>query len=195
MDIFYEVKQYLKPIRVAYHYLGEPKKNMGNTVFYYSPLRAKEKTASLAVNDNKGFTDFGTSKNYDVISFTSEYYHCNLKQACDILIRDFGLNIIIDNKDNIKLLKKQRDEQLQVQETINNWFDDIYDTLCNIYREYRNLEFKLPTNSKLLPLIYEKELYYESLIDLFFNADTKTKVYLYKDRKRFEIYERKRRNI
>lgn len=192
MDIFYEIKQYLKPTRVASYYLGEPRKKSGNTFFYYSPLRTKEKTASLAVNDNKGFTDFGTAKNYDVISFVSEYYRCNLRQACDILIRDFGLNINADNnKNNLELLKKQRDEQLKVQETINNWYEDMYETLTNAYKEYRKLEFELPTNSKALPFIYKKKLYIESLVDLFYNADTKTKIELYKDRKRFDLYERK----
>lgn len=194
MDIFYEIKQYLKPTRVASHYLGEPRKKSGNTYFYYSPLRIKEKTASLAVNDSKGITDFGTGKNYDVISFVSELYSCNLKQACDILIRDFGLNIQTDkDKKTLEFLKKQRDEQLKVQEFINNWYEDMYCVLTNIYKEYRNIRLSLPTNSKLLPFIYKKEQYYESLVDMFYNADTKEKLALYKNRERLSIYERKRR--
>ena len=193
MDIFYEIKQYLTPLKVANYYLGEPKRKMNTTVFYYSPLRVKEKTASLAVNDKKGFTDFGTGKNYDVISFISELYHCNLRQACDILIRDFGLNIEANSKENLELLKRQRDEQLKVQQLINNWFENTYEVLTNAFKEYRNLEFMLPTNSKALPLVYKKKQYIESLVDLFYNADTKTKIELYKDRKRFEMYERKGR--
>lgn len=194
MDIFATIKDILKPVQVARYYLGEPKKKNNNTLFYYSPLRVKERTPSLAVNNNKGFTDFGTGKNYDIFSFISELYNCNIRQSCDILIRDFGLNINIENnKNNLELLKKQRDEQLKVQEAINNWNDEMYEVLTNLYKHYRNLKYTLPVGSKSLPFIYQKEQYYESLVDIFYNANINQKLALYKDKERFDIYERERR--
>ena len=192
MDIFTEVKGYVKPKTLALRILGQPIKQNGNTWFYYSPLRVKERTASLAVNDKKGFTDFGTGKNYDIFSFIAELNCCNARQACDIIINMFGLNLRFQtNRKHIDILKKQIEEQTRVQEEINNWYDDTYHVLTNIYKQYRRLRFILPTKSDLLPFIYQKEQYYESLVDIFYNADTEKKLILYKNRERLNIYERK----
>lgn len=192
MDIFTEVKGLITPKTLALRYLGQPIKKNGNTWFYYSPLRAKERTASLAVNDKKGFTDFGTGKNYDIFSFIAELNNCNFREACDIIINEFRLNINFQtNKKTIDILKKQMEEQLKIQEEINNWYDNMYHVLTNIYKQYRRLRFILPTKSDLLPFIYQKEQYYESLVDMFYNADTEQKLILYKNRERLSIYERK----
>lgn len=192
MDIFTEVKGLITPKTLALGILGQPIKKNGDTWFYYSPLRVKERTASLAVNDKKGFTDFGTGRNYDIFSFVSELNGCNAKQACDIIIEKFRLNINLQtNRKTIDILKKQMEEQIIIQERINNWHDDMYHVLTNIYKQYRKLRFRLPTNSDLLPFIYQKEQYYESLVDMFYDADTEQKLELYKNRERLNIYERK----
>lgn len=194
MDIFAEIKNIVKPKMLALRFLGEPYKKNANTWFYYSPLRAKERTASLAVNNDKGFTDFGTGKNYDIFSFISELYNCNIRKSCDIIAREFGIDIgTKQSKNSINILKKQIEEQIIIQNKINNWYDNMYELFTNIYKEYRNLIFNLPNNSKLLPFVYKKEQYFESLVDMFYNADSKQKLALYKNKERFDIYERKGR--
>lgn len=194
MDIFAEIKNIVKPKMLALRFLGEPYKKNANTWFYYSPLRAKERTASLAVNNDKGFTDFGTGKNYDIFSFISELYNCNIRKSCDIIASEFNIDIgFKTNKKNIDILKKQMEEQLIIQEKINNWCDYMYNVLTNIYKEYRNLRFNLPIGSKSLAFVYKKEQYFESLVDLFYESDTSMKLLLYKNKERFDIYERKGR--
>lgn len=194
MTIFEKVKSIVTPKNLALKILGTPVKRSGNTLFYYSPLRLKEKTPSFAVNDKKGFTDFGTGKNYDIFSFISELYNCNIRKSCDIIASEFNIDIgFKTNKKNIDILKKQMEEQLIIQEKINNWCDYMYNVLTNIYKEYRNLRFNLPIGSKSLAFVYKKEQYFESLVDLFYESDTSMKLLLYKNKERFDIYERKGR--
>lgn len=81
-DIFEIIKYKVKPTQFALIVLGTPSKKSGHTLFYYSPLRTKERTPSLAVNDDEGITDFGTGRNYDIIDFVSEYEGCSCRTAC-----------------------------------------------------------------------------------------------------------------
>ena len=192
MNNFRYIKSIVTPKMIALKYIGYPKKNNGNTWFYYSPLRTKERTPSLAVNDKKGITDFGTGKNYDIFSFVSNLFNCNLYKACDIIAFDF--NISIDkkiSKNSIKIYKNQIEEKKIIEDKINNWYENTYTYLTNIYKEFRKIKFEYSNDfNNVLPFVYKKELYYESLVDLFYNADAKTKLELYKNRERFEFYER-----
>lgn len=190
MGIFEVVKDNITPLQVARKYLGEPSKRMGKTLWYYSPLRAKERTPSMAVNDNKGFTDFGTGKNYDVISFIQEYYNCNPKQAVEILARDFGINLDIYNENILELLKKQRDEEIKIQNAINSWYNKMYEILTYEFKKWRNMRFTAEWNTKAFQTACKEEQKFEYLVDLFMYADEETKVELYRTRKRFERYER-----
>lgn len=192
MDIFARVKGIVTPKAVAQRYLGEPVKMKSNTWFYYSPLRAKERTASLAVNDKKGFTDFGTGENYDIFDFISKLYSCGVRKACYIIANDF--NIDIDNKLNkasIDIMKKQTNEEIIIQKTINKWHDYMYSLFTSMYKEYHNLKLSLSSNSDLLPFVYKKEMCFDYLSELFFDNDANSKIQLYKNKERFDIYERK----
>lgn len=190
MGIFEVVKDNITPLQVARKYLGEPSKRMGKTLWYYSPLRAKERTPSMAVNDNKGFTDFGTGKNYDVISFIQEYYNCKPKEAVEILARDFGINLDIYNDKALELLKRQRDEEILIQQTINLWYNKMYNILTYEFKKWRNIRLKAAWDTKAFQIACKEEQRFEYLVDLFMYADEKTKVELYRTRKRFERYER-----
>lgn len=196
MTIFEKVKNSVKPKELAETYLGEPYKKNGNTWFYYSPLRLKERTASLAVNDNKGFTDFGTGRNYDIISFIAELFNCNLKEACIEIANKFNIDIgYTQNKKTLEILKKQNDEQLKIQAAINKWFEDKFNFFTNMFKEYRNLKFSVATNSNTLPYIYKQEQLYESLVDIFLDNSTQNKILLYKNKERFDKYDRERGNV
>lgn len=196
MTIFEKVKENIKPREIANVYLGEPYKKNGSTWFYYSPLRSKERTASLAVNDNKGFTDFGTGKNYDIISFIAELFNCNTREACIEIANRFNIDIgYIQNKKTLMIVKRQNDEQLMIQSTVNKWFEDKFSFFANMFKEYRKLRFSVATNSNTLPYFYKQEQLYESLVDLFLDNSTKNKILMYKNKERFDKYDRKRGNV
>lgn len=192
-DIFEIIKFRVKPTQFARIVLGEPNKKSGDTLFYYSPLRIKERTPSLAVNNKKGITDFGIGKNYDIISFVSEYENCSLKKACYRIAEIIGINLFDFEREinNNTFLKNKFQEEIKIQIKINEWFDNMYDVLTSIYKQWHDLICVLPSNSKLLPFVYEKEQYFGYLVDIFFFADSEDKINLYKSRKRFEKYERK----
>ena len=192
MGIFEVVKDNITPLQVARKYLGEPNKITGKTVWYYSPLRVKERTPSMAVNNRKGFTDFGTGKNYDIISFIQEYYNCKPKQAVEIIARDFGINLDIYNDNTLELLKKQRDEEIKIQNTINSWYNRMYNILTYEFKKWRNMRLTTEWNTKAFQIACKEEQRFEYLVDLFMCANEETKVELYKTRKRFEKYERER---
>ena len=193
MNKFDFVKNEISPKTLFLKYFGYPDREKGDTWLYYSMLRTKERTPSLAVNNKKGITDFGTSKHYDIISFIAEYYNCSQSMACDDILEKFGYSINdTKSKKSLSIIHKQVEEQILVQKAIDKWYEETYIFLCNVFLEYRNLAFNLPFDCKSLPFIYKKLLYYESLVDLFFNADTEMKIELYKNRERFDFNERKR---
>ncbi|MEG2235203.1 MAG: CHC2 zinc finger domain-containing protein [Clostridia bacterium] len=72
LNSFELVKQAVTPKQVATKYLGSPAK-WGNTYMYKSPFR-NEKTASFAVSDIKGFTDFASGWHSDMFGFVKELY-------------------------------------------------------------------------------------------------------------------------
>lgn len=192
-DKFSYVKSIVKPTDLAKLVLGYPKKKSGSTLYYYSPLRAKERTPSLAVNDKNGITDFGTGTNYDIFSFISALFNCDVNKSCNIIAREFRIDLGEDtSKQSKEILKKITEEKIMIQNKINEWYEETYNLLANIYKEWRYLQFILPTNSKILPFVYKKQLYYESLVDMFFDADSEFKIILYKNKERFDIYERER---
>ena len=194
MTIFEKVKSIVTPKDLALKVLGTPVKRSGNTLFYYSPLRLKEKTPSFAVNDKKGFTDFGVGKNYDIFSFIAELYNCNIKKSCILIANMYGIDIDTKISDkNLKLLKRQMEEKNIIQNTINTWHNDMYDVFTSIYKQYRDIRISLPSNSTLLPFIYKKEQYFEALVDLFYDNNPKSKLILYKNKERFKDYEIKRK--
>ncbi len=194
MDIFFKVKNIVKTTDIAQAYLNEPIKRSGDTYFYYSPFRTQERTASLAVNDKKQcFTDFGTGKRYDIFDFVSEIENCDLRDACIKIANHFNIDIEINKaKSYMKIANMQLQEEIKIQNAINNWFYDIYDTVSSCYKYYRELAFTLPIGSKSLPFIYRQIQKFEYLTDIFYNDETKNKLALYKDRKRYEVYERER---
>lgn len=196
MTIFEKVKNAVKPKELAETYLGEPYKKSGNTWFYYSPLRTKERTASLAVNDDEGFTDFGTGRNYDIIGFISEMFNLNARDACLNIANRFHIDVgYKPTKASLKVVKKINEEQVIIQTMINNWFEDKFNFFTNMFKEYRRLKFGVATNSNILSYIYKQEQLYESLTDMFLDNSTQNKILLYKNKERFDKYDRERGNV
>ena len=74
------VKQVISPKDLALKLLGEPARRQGDALWYKSPFRAEERTASFEVTDIS-FHDFGTSEHFDVIGFAERYWSCSFKEA------------------------------------------------------------------------------------------------------------------
>lgn len=194
--MFEIIKYKVKPTQFARIVLGNPDKKSGSTLFYYSPLRVKERTPSLAVNDKEGITDFGTGQNYDIISFVSEIEGRSPISACYRIAELVGITLpdTKKNKSHLEYIKNKIEEEIKIQEKINSWYEKTYIDLTNVYQEWHNLRCKLPKNNvtNLDSFIYKNEQYYESLVDMFFYADSEDKINLYKEKERFDVYERKR---
>lgn len=182
MNRIRELKELLKPSIVIQHYLGQPLKNNKLGLWYRSPFR-NERTASFLVNDIKGIHDFGTSKHYDIIDFVSEYFKVNFNTATKILRRDFLLES--DNKvssDLSKYLIEKHKEQQEINQAINNWFNETFNKICDSLILLEK-EQKYIKKSEALKIIYDKYFYLEYWFEIF--MDTKTmeqKIDLYKNR-------------
>lgn len=90
-DVYNIVLNNLKPTDVANYYLGQADKISADSLVYYSPLRAKERTPSFFVNNTKGLHDFGTGEHYNVISFVAKLFNLDYWLATKKLIIDFQL--------------------------------------------------------------------------------------------------------
>lgn len=184
MDKVYLLKENIKPLDVAYKYLGNPIKVKNDRYWYKSPFR-NETAPSFVVSNDKGFHDFGDSTHYDIFSFIAKYYNTTFKEAINILANDF--NIDIKDKYNfgtsVLLLKKQKEQERKVKEIIENWYMDTFNKLSNIYIEYRELKQILSIDFPRIKDIYRKEQYYEYLVDMFLNANT--------EEKKFDLYNQK----
>ena len=106
-----ELKSLATPKSVARYFLGSPAKEHRNELWYKSPFRAEERTASFEVTD-RGFHDFGTGEHFDVISFVQRLKHCSFKEAIEILASLYGVGI----ERNDKLAKWLKDAQAENEE-------------------------------------------------------------------------------
>lgn len=185
--MFKLLKESITPLQVAQRYLGKPNR-MG---FYISPFR-REKTASFKVSNEKGFHDFGDSTHYDIISFTSKYFNCTIKEACDILSRDFGIGMQQEN-DYTKFLRKQREQEERLKKKIEIWYNELYDYFTSKYKTFRNCYFILLDSkyNESLKNVTTQMLLYDWLCDYLYEIDTlEDKIELYKNRKEVEKYVR-----
>ena len=82
---------YCYPKTIVSYYLGKPEKESGDNYIYYSPLRKRENTPSLVVNNEKGIHDFGTDKHYSIISFVRDLYKIGYTEAIFKIVFDFGI--------------------------------------------------------------------------------------------------------
>lgn len=192
MDIFYTVKDILDPRDVCTRYLGTPSYKSSGTLFYYSPFRARERTASLAVT-NKYITDFGTNEKYDIISFTSRLFNITTLEAVKVLAKEF--NIMIDNdytSKQVEILRQRVEEKRIIENTINNWYEKTYIRFCELYQYWNNLceytKFKVVGIDNLKMMYFNRD-YFEYLVDTFAEATEQDKVIFYKQKERFNKYE------
>lgn len=131
------VKELINPIDVAHRYLGNPIMHSGKYLFYKSPFRLEERTASFSVT-NRGFHDFGISKSYDIFNFVSEYFKVSIYEAFKILVRDFNIQIASEkiDKETYKRLQLERDMRIKERENRVKFFNTKFNVLCD---EFHNI--------------------------------------------------------
>lgn len=177
MDIRH-IKSLIKPTNVVQKYLGQPVKRNNLGLWYKSPFR-NERTASFLVNDEKGIHDFGTSKHYDIISFTQELFRIDFRIAVNKLSSDFGIESQKPiSKELEQYLTKRREEELKIKQQINCWFYQTYAMLCDTLQENKKIERHL--KGIALENIYKQNSTLEIWTELFINATENEKYELYR---------------
>ena len=203
INIFKEIKQYLTPQQVSEYYMPEKGKKHGNNMFYKSPFRT-EKTASFCVSNNKGFHDFGSGWHGDIIKFVSELYNINPIDAAKLLIKDFALPIEINNKVDIKEVKKYKQKNKvnkKVIKALDDWYNKAFIKLCDadkineisiktICRNIKNsTNFEDEDIGIALQYLYNQQVGIEVWIEEFINAKTEEdKLELFRHRREVEKY-------
>lgn len=129
------IKQIVNPIDLARRYLGQPIHESGYRVWYKSPFRAEERTASFLATE-RGFYDFGTGQYYDVISFVMNKFNCDFKTACEILEKDYGIeqNPYVNNE-VVRVLKKQAEDNKRYAQEVKMFITNFSCELARVYRK------------------------------------------------------------
>lgn len=171
-----EVKRYIKPSDIADRYLGQPNKVNGRNKFYKSPFR-NERTASLCVNDSKGFTDFGDGWHGDIFTFIGRLFDMNFTDSYKFLRQEFGLGS--DNEyetDSItRTLKEQLKQKARYEKAVNTWFERNYDYICTLYDTWVEIMHNA-NNYELRYYAQQKKDYYDYVLEELRDAD-KFKLY------------------
>lgn len=164
-----DVKAVLTPLIVVQRYLGQPIKRINETLWYKSPFR-NEKTPSFIVSNEKGIHDFGSSEHYDIFSFIQKLYNLTFTDSINFLVKDFGLDINNTSlsREQIEHLKKEQQKQRIYRETIKNWYNNTFDSLCT----NRNKLEKVKRHMNLLEKIYILEVKNNLYIELFLDVRT-----------------------
>lgn len=181
------IKDLLKPTQVAKHYLGYPAREQGNNIWYKSPFRPEERTASFLVNDSRGFHDFGTSEHFDIISFVQRLYNTDFKNAMSILSRDFGIQDdyrISDTVAQYLIQKRQQEKEIEIK--INNWYNQVLQKICNELKEWERINPHI--SGEALEIAYDRQAKLEIYFEYFYMAKSyQERVELYKSREGWAI--------
>lgn len=179
MNKFAEIKTLLKGEEVVQHYLGSPQKRTYAGMWYKSPFR-KEKTASFYISE-KGIHDFGSSEHYDIISFVAKYFNTDNYNALKILCNDFGLSLIDEkqDKETIKQLKQEREQERKRKLKIDNWFNSKMQDLCDEIQETEKLIklFEKTSYFEALEILYDKQAKLEIECEIMLSTKDKEKLY------------------
>lgn len=110
--------------------------------------------------------------------------------ALKILCNDFNINLEneYENERVIAILKKQREDEMNIKKKVERWFLDTFKTLCKEY-QLNNKIIKLLTEkgyTEALKVLYLKDIKLDMLLDEFINADENKKEKLYLGRREIE---------
>lgn len=178
-----QIKELVFPTMVAKHYLGQPVRITGNKLWYKSPFR-NEKTASFFVDD-KSLHDFGENWDGDIFNFVERYYNTDFITSVKIISRDFGIPETQQiSKQLEQYIKRQREEEIQIKKTLDNWFNNTYIRLCKELRRWNSV---VPhVKQEALKIAYNRQTYLEYLIELFLETKEEEKIILWRDKNKIE---------
>ena len=165
------IKETLSPTQVARHYLGLPLRTKGQGLWYKSPFRPEERTASFLVTDQRGFHDFGTSEHFDIISFIERFYNTDFKNSISILASDFGIQDENELSDEVKqyLIQKRKQEK-EIENKINTWYNKTLQKICDEIRENERL---IPyVKGEALKIVYDRQSVLEIYFEILYPART-----------------------
>lgn len=106
-NIWQEIKNQLKAKDVVEHYLGPPQKTSGNNFMWCSPFREGDNDPSLSVKDNY-IKDFGGDFSGDIFEFLIRLKNVSKKEALEMLVKDFDLDIDISKRSSNKRKKAKK---------------------------------------------------------------------------------------
>lgn len=156
MNVKY-LKQMINPIDLAHRTLGNPVHKKG--VWYKSPFRAEERTASFEVTEN-GFHDFGTGKHYDIIAFMQKLYNCSFKEAVEKLSVLYGLtDNEYETEEMRKYLEQQRLAMKLYREDVEGWFYKFFDFVEKCWDDNEECIKLLQRFPDTLAMLYDRQIY------------------------------------
>ena len=192
MNIFAEIKDRVSAKDIAYRYLGNPHKRIGDKLWYPSPFR-QEKIPSFVVSDS--FHDFGENWHGDGVDLVGRLYNMKPADAAKMIAKDFGIAYENEYESEyiIKLRKKEREERENAKRMLEEWFNDTYDGLCDIYDMYRLAEKVLEKKIVAKCLLQSDIDRLEYVMDKFISAKTtEDKLEIYKNREEIDKWMRLR---
>lgn len=130
-----DIRAVATPQDVAKYFLGLPVKERRNELWYKSPFRAEERTASFVVSP-KGFHDFGTGEHFDIFSFVTRLKNCTFRESVDTLASIFGIQDRAYKSRELDLWYKRQNLELDRHRALLDWlYLRIWDEVDNEYRE------------------------------------------------------------
>ena len=166
------LKQVINPKDLAMKTLGQPITRKGNSIWYKSPFRVEERTASFEVTD-KSFHDFGTGEHFDIISFVRRYRHCSFKEACKWLANLYGIaDNEYDNERVQRFLEQQRLAMKNYREKIETWFISLMNLVEEVWDENEECIKAVGLDTTTLAILYDRQIFLGCLREEILETNT-----------------------
>lgn len=149
----------ISPKDLAQRTLGNPIREKGNALWYKSPFRAEERTASFEVTD-KSFHDFGTGEHLDIIGFMQKLYSCSFKEALEKLSVMYGLT---ENEYETEAIRRRLEEQKLAMKAyrdgVEHWFYKLFDFVEKCWDDNEECIRLLQRFPDTLAMLYDRQIY------------------------------------
>ena len=166
------LKQIISPTDLAQRTLGVPVHQKGNSVWYKSPFRAEERTASFEVT-KRGFHDFGTNEHYDVIGYTQRFYSCSFKEAMNKLMQIYGLtDNEYGNERMQEFLKQQRLAMQKYREEVETWYNELFDFTEEVWKDNEETIKYVGYDADTLAILYDRQVFLGCLRETLLDTNT-----------------------
>lgn len=123
------IKEKLTIREVIEHYCGKATRNKVKSPFNV------EKTASLHIYDKtQKFRDFSSDSYGDIFDFVEKLFNCDIRQACKILINDFGVGLGSYsklNKSEVNKIKIAREKKEQLKRLKTRQLSELRDIVLD----------------------------------------------------------------